>query len=58
MESRTQNGTIEGFNGRMRDEGPNSALGYATHAAYEAGVRLATTRSLATVGRILTDQPE
>ena len=72
----TQNGTVESFNGRMRDEllnetlftslahaceavaswaddynaeRPHSALGYATPAAYAAGLRLAASRSVATV---------
>ncbi len=72
----TQNGTVESFNGRMRDEllnetlftslahareavaswaddynaeRPHSALGYATPAAYAAGLRLAVSRAVATV---------
>ena len=71
----TQNGTVESFNGRMRDEllnetlftslahareavaawaddhnaeRPHSALGYATPAAYAAGLRLAASRPVAT----------
>ena len=72
----TQNGTVESFNGRMRDEllnetlftslahareavaawaddynaeRPHSALGYATPAAYAAGLRLAASQPVATV---------
>ena len=72
----THNGTVESFNGRMRDEllnetlftslahareavaawaddynaeRPHSALGYATPAAYAAGLRLAASRPVATV---------
>ena len=72
----TQDGTVESFNGRMRDEllnetlvprqaharaavaagaddynaeRPHSALGYATPAAYAAGLRLAASRPVATV---------
>ena len=72
----TQNGTVESFNGRMRDEllnetlftslahareavaswaddynaeRPHSSLGYATPAAYAAGLRLAASRTVATV---------
>lgn len=72
----TQNGTVESFNGRMREEllnetlfttlahareavaswaddynaeRPHSALGYATPAAYAAGLRLAASRAVATV---------
>lgn len=72
----TQNGTVESFNGRMRNEFPNetlftslahareavaawaddynaerphSALGYATPAAYAAGLRLAIARPVAIV---------
>ena len=72
----TQNGTVESFNGRMRDEllnetlftslaharetvaawaddynaeRPHSSLGYATPAAYAAGLRLAASRPVATV---------
>ncbi len=71
-----QNGTVESFNGRMRDEllnetlftslahareavaawaddynaeRPHSSLGYATPAAYAAGLRLAASQPVATV---------
>ena len=48
----TQNGTVESFNGRMRDEPLNetrSPPGYATPAAHAAGLKLAASQPVATV---------